>query len=149
MSVRRKVYPNMKFSSLEYSLVERQHYETEYRPICEKYDLTVITYFSLAAGFLSGKYRHLEQLEHSARKRQLERYFSEQGLSILSAMDQLKDKYQAELSEIALAWIFAQRTITAPIASATATQQIDSFVKAMQLHLETTDIELLNNVSQY
>ncbi|MBJ9984924.1 aldo/keto reductase [Acinetobacter sp. S40] len=132
-----------------YSLVEREQYETEYLAICEANQLNVITYFSLAAGFLSGKYRHLEQLEHSARKRQLERYFNNRGLNILTTMDQLKEKYQAELSEIALAWTIAQPTITAPIASATSTAQLDSFVNAMKLQLDSADIEWLTQVSQY
>ncbi|RZG44720.1 aldo/keto reductase [Acinetobacter wuhouensis] len=132
-----------------YSLVERQEYETQYRPICEEYQLQVITYFSLAAGFLSGKYRNISQLEGSARKRQLEKYFSEQGLNILNTMDELKDKYQAELSEIALAWTIAQPTITAPIASATTIQQLSSLVKAMTLKLDTADIQQLSLVSQY
>ncbi|MPW44934.1 aldo/keto reductase [Acinetobacter guerrae] len=132
-----------------YSLVEREQYETEYLPTCEANHLKVITYFSLAAGFLSGKYRHLEQLKQSARKRQLERYFNERGLNILNTMDQLKEKYQAELSEIALAWTMAQPRITAPIASATSTAQLDSFVKAMTLQLDSADIKWLSQVSQY
>ena len=109
----------------------------------------MITYFSLAAGFLSGKYRDISQLEGSARKRQLEKYFSEQGLNILKTMDELKDKYQAELSEIALAWTMAQPSITAPIASATSIQQLSSLVKAMTLKLDTADIQWLSQVSQY
>lgn len=132
-----------------YSLVERQQYETEYQPICEKHQLSVITYFSLAAGFLSGKYRDISQLESSARKRQLERYFSEQGLNILKTMDDLKDKYQAELAEIALAWTIAQNSITAPIASATSLTQVDSLINAMRLKLQAEDVTLLNRVSQY
>lgn len=132
-----------------YSLVERQEYEIQYRPICEENQLQVITYFSLAAGFLSGKYRNISQLEGSARKRQLEKYFSEQGLNILRTMDELKDKYQAELSEIALAWTMAQPSITAPIASATSIQQLSSLVKAMTLKLDTADIQWLSQVSQY
>lgn len=132
-----------------YSLVERQQYETEYQPICVERQLDVITYFSLAAGFLSGKYRDRSQLESSARQRQLERYFSDQGLAILASMDQMKDKYQAELSEIALAWIMAQPSITAPIASATSKSQIDALYKATQLKLDAADVEILNQVSQY
>ncbi|NNG99852.1 aldo/keto reductase [Acinetobacter sp. ANC 5414] len=132
-----------------YSLVERQQYETEYRPICEKDHVEVITYFSLAAGFLSGKYRDISQLEGSVRKRQLEKYFSEQGLNILKTMDGLKDKYQAELSEIALAWTIAQPSISAPIASATSTSQLDALIKAMSLKLEVEDVDLLSKVSQY
>lgn len=69
--------------------------------------MSVITTFSLAARFLSGKYRDISQLAVSARKRQLEYYFSEQGLDILKTMDGLKDKYQAEIAEIALAWTIA------------------------------------------
>lgn len=88
----------------------------------------MITYFSLVAGFLSGKYRDISQLEGLARKRQLEKYFSEQGLNILTVMNDLKVKYQAEFSEIALAWIMAQPSIATPIALATSTQQIDSLV---------------------
>lgn len=131
-----------------YSLVEREQYETEYRDICINNHLDVITYFSLAAGFLSGKYSDISQLENSPRKRQLERYFNEKGLNILATMNQLKDKYDAELSEIALAWTIVQPSITAPIASATSTIQIASLIKAMNLKLEEADIQLLTNISQ-
>lgn len=132
-----------------YSLVEREQYETEYKNICVNNDLQVITFFSLAAGFLSGKYRELSQLEGSARKRQLEKYFNDRGLDILKAMDQLKEKYHAELSEIALAWTIAQPSITAPIASATSTAQIDSLLNAMQLKMDESDLAFLTKVSQY
>ncbi|WOE32239.1 MULTISPECIES: aldo/keto reductase [unclassified Acinetobacter] len=141
--------PKYEIFQPNYSLIKRQEYEIEYRPICEKNQLKVITYFSLAAGFLSGKYRDISQLEGSARKRQLEHYFSEQGLNILRSMDELKDKYQAELSEIALAWTIAQPSITAPIASATSIQQLSSLVKAMTLQLDIADIERLSQVSHY
>jgi aryl-alcohol dehydrogenase (NADP+) len=132
-----------------YSLVEREQYETEYQDICINNQLQVITFFSLAAGFLSGKYRHISQLESSPRKRQLERYFSQNGLNILAVMDQLKQKYQAELSEIALAWTIAQPSIAAPIASATSAAQIDSLINAMHLKLEDVDIQLLSKISEY
>lgn len=132
-----------------YSLVEREQYETEYRDICVENQLKVITYFSLAAGFLSGKYRDISQLEGSARKRQLARYFNPHGLNILKTMDQLQTQYQAELSEIALAWAMAQPSITAPIASATSSIQIDSFIKALNLKLDEADLQRLNEVSHY
>lgn len=132
-----------------YSLVERHHYETEYQQICVQNELSVITYFSLAAGFLSGKYRNRTQLKHSARQRQLERYFSEQGLQILNCMDGMKDKYQADLSEIALAWSMAQPSITAPIASATSITQLDALYRATQVKLADEDIHRLNMISQY
>lgn len=132
-----------------YSLVEREQYETEYQTICQNNHLDVITFFSLAAGFLSGKYRDITQLENTARKRQLEKYFNQRGLNILNAMDQLKDKYQAALSEIALAWIMAQPSISAPIASATSLSQIDSLHNAMRLKLDPEDIQFLTRVSQY
>lgn len=132
-----------------YSLVEREQYETEYQSICESNQIEVITFFSLAAGFLSGKYRDIHQLENAARKAQVEKYFNQRGLNILNAMDQLKEKYDAALSEIALAWIIAQPSIAAPIASATSITQVDSLAKAMQLKLDTTDIKFLSQVSQY
>jgi aryl-alcohol dehydrogenase (NADP+) len=132
-----------------YSLVEREQYETEYREICINNKLDVITYFSLAAGFLSGKYRERSQIINSKRQRQLERYFNKKGLNILQALDQLKQKYDAESSEIALAWAMEQPSITSPIASATSIKQIDSLAKAMHLKLDKTDIQMLTDFSQY
>ncbi|MCH4247830.1 MAG: aldo/keto reductase [Acinetobacter populi] len=133
----------------EYSLVDREQYETEYQPVCESHDLKVITYFSLASGFLTGKYRTLADVGKSSRKDMVLKYFNERGLNILTTLDQLAAKYRAEVSEVALAWTMAHPSITAPIASATSIQQLASLVNATQLTLEAEDIALLTQVSQY
>ncbi|XP_037930190.1 aldo-keto reductase IolS-like [Teleopsis dalmanni] len=111
----------------EYNLYDRQHFEEFLRPVAEKYNLAVIPYYSLASGFLSGKYKSEEDLENSARK----------------------DKYNVSYSAISLAWLLKQQTVVAPIASATKENHIDSFIDAVQLNLSEEDLAILNEASTY
>jgi aryl-alcohol dehydrogenase-like predicted oxidoreductase len=129
-----------------YNLYDREDYERDLQPIVEKYGLGVITYFSLAGGFLTGKYRTEQDLSKSARGQGIvkAKYFNEKGLRIVRALDQVAERVNAPLSTIALAWILSNPTITAPIASATNLEQLDEILRAPELKLDPESLALLN-----
>lgn len=131
-----------------YNLVERTRYETEYLPLVEKYDLTVFPYWSLASGFLTGKYRSEADFGKSVRGEGAQKYLNEKGLSVLKALDAVAAKHNATQASIALAWLLAQPHIGAPIASATSKPQLDSLFAAANLKLDKEDLELLDQASQ-
>lgn len=139
--------PQYEYFQPGYNLVNRQTFEHQYQPICEKHNLKVMTYYSLAAGFLTGKYRKLEQIEQSARKGMILKYLNENSLNVLKALDILAEKYGAQLSEISLAWLMSKPIVTAPIASATSEIQIDSLLNATQLQLADEDVLYLDRIS--
>ncbi|MES2891600.1 MAG: aldo/keto reductase [Bacteroidota bacterium] len=130
-----------------YNLMERSLYETTLEKICLKYNLGVITYFSLAAGFLTGKYRTEADLGQSARGGGVKKYLNEKGMKILAALDEVAGKYETTPATISLAWLIARPSVSAPIASATNTAQLTDLKKAVQLELDAEDIYLLNLAS--
>lgn len=130
-----------------YNLVERGLYEPELEKICLKYNLGVITYFSLAGGFLTGKYRSEEDFGKSQRGRGAKKYLDERGLKILHALDEVSAKYNTSPGSIALAWLIARPSVSAPISSATNKQQLQELMRAVNLELDAEDIYLLNLAS--
>lgn len=133
----------------EYNLYDRSGFEGDLANLCSQEDLGVITYFSLASGFLSGKYRSPKDIEGKARQRMVEKYVNERGLHILDVLDTVSKAHNATNAEVALAWIIAQKTVTAPIASATSLEQLASLVKATSLKLSDNDLAQLTNASEY
>ncbi len=131
-----------------YNLVERTKYETDYLPLVEKYGLSVFPYFSLAAGFLTGKYHTAADLGKSVRGAGVEKYLNEKGLGVLAALDQLAEKYNTKQATIALAWLMAQPHIGAPIVSATSQSQLQTLFDAPTLKLDAEDIALLDKTSK-
>jgi aryl-alcohol dehydrogenase-like predicted oxidoreductase len=131
-----------------YNLLERENFETKYAELVKKYDLSVFPYWSLAAGFLTGKYRNEEDLAKSARGEGVRKYLNEKGERVLKALDQVSEKHQANQASVALAWLLANPLITAPIVSATSQSQLQTLFKATELHLNTDDISLLNEASK-
>jgi aryl-alcohol dehydrogenase-like predicted oxidoreductase len=130
-----------------YSLAERAGYEAELEPLCREKNIGVIPYFSLAAGFLTGKYRSESDLSKSPRGGMVKKYLNERGFRILAALDQVARQYQSTPGKVALAWLMARPGITAPIASATSVQQLHELVEAITVKLEPASIELLNQAS--
>jgi aryl-alcohol dehydrogenase-like predicted oxidoreductase len=128
----------------EYNLYDRSSFEGELQDLCIKEGLGVITYFSLAKGFLSGKYRSETDLGKSVRGGGVKDYLNPRGKKILGALDEVAKRRSAKPAEVALAWIAAQPGVTAPISSATNAAQLDSLVKAASLELKREDIEELN-----
>jgi aryl-alcohol dehydrogenase-like predicted oxidoreductase len=131
-----------------YNLLEREKFETEYADLVKEYDLSVFTYWSLAAGFLTGKYRTEEDLAKSTRGEGVRKYLDEKGLEVLKALDQISGKHETTQASVALAWLLANPLVTAPIVSATSESQLKTLFQAPELKLSSDDIELLNKVSQ-
>ncbi|WP_379066003.1 aldo/keto reductase [Mesorhizobium sp. UC22_110] len=132
----------------EYNLYDRASYDGPLRDLCMAEGLGVITYFSLAKGFLSGKYRSKADLGKSAaRGEDVEAYLNRRGMRILAALDAVAGRHAAKPAEVALAWVIARQGVTAPIASATTSEQMASLVRAASLRLTQADIEELDKAS--
>ena len=131
----------------EYNLYDRAAFDGALRDLCIREKLGVITYFSLASGFLSGKYRSKDDLAKSQRGEGVAKYLTERGFRILDALDEVAGRNAAEPAQAALAWLIAREGVTAPIASATSRSQLDSLVKAARLQLSADDIRLLDEAS--
>ncbi|WP_421592144.1 aldo/keto reductase [Shinella sp. M27] len=128
----------------EYNLYDRAGFEGALADLCCKEDLGVITYFSLASGFLTGKYRTAADTEGRTRGEDVARYLDDRGLRILAALDQVAAETGATPAEISLAWLMAKPAVTAPIASATNLSQLDSLMKAAALSLSSQQIAALD-----
>jgi len=133
----------------EYNLYDRQTYEQDLTPVAKKFNLGVIPYFSLASGFLTGKYKTLADTKGKNRGSRVEKYFDERGEKILKALAEVAQDSHAKQASVALAWLLAQPTITAPIASATSTDQLESLFAAVDLKLDATALDKLNQASAY
>jgi aryl-alcohol dehydrogenase-like predicted oxidoreductase len=126
----------------EYNLYDRAGFEGALADLCKKEDIGVITYFSLASGFLSGKYRSKADTEGKARAGAVGKYLDDKGMRILSALDRVADETDAKPAEIALAWLMQKKAVTAPIASATSLSQLQSLVKSAKLNLSADAMAL-------
>lgn len=132
-----------------YNLYARSDYETELEPLCVKQHVGVVSYFALASGFLTGKYRTAADAAKSARgKGIVEKYLNARGLKILAALDDVAERRRSSQASVALAWQIARPSITAPIASATSVEQLSELVAATRLDLDKSDIEQLNAASE-
>ncbi len=134
----------------EYNLYDRENYEKTYLKLVEENELAVIPYYSLASGFLSGKYQAESDFTKSARGEGIQkRYWNERGRSIVAALNEVSNAYRTCPSAVAIAWLLAQPTITAPIASATKTEHLEAFEAAIQLRLGEEAIQKLEEASKY
>jgi aryl-alcohol dehydrogenase-like predicted oxidoreductase len=133
----------------EYNLYEREGYETTLEPICRERNIGVISYYSLASGFLTGKYRSEHDLSKSSRGQGVKKFLNSHGYKILSALDKASSEHNVTPAAIALAWIIARKGITAPIASATTVKQLRELTKAVSIKLSGDSIDLLNTASSY
>lgn len=131
-----------------YNLLEREKFESQYADLVKEYDLSVFTYWSLAAGFLTGKYRNEDDLKKSARGEGVRKYLDEKGLNVLNALDEISARLETTQASVALAWLLANPLVTAPIVSATSESQLKTLFAAPELKLSSEDVELLNKVSQ-
>ncbi|MFP8892589.1 aldo/keto reductase [Chryseobacterium sp. EZn1] len=130
-----------------YNLMERDGFEQNYAPLAEQFDLSVFPYWSLAAGFLTGKYRDEADLAKSARGEGVRKYLNPKGLEVLKALDQVSAKHHTTQGTVSLAWLLTNPLITAPIVSATSASQLETVINAPKLVLDQEDIELLNRAS--
>ncbi|MFT0862568.1 aldo/keto reductase [Ancylobacter sp. G4_0304] len=144
----REKLPRYETLQPEYNLCERSTYENELEPICRANGLGVITYFSLAAGFLTGKYRTTADAQKSVRGKTLvDKYLNERGERILATLDDIAGAHAATPAQVALAWIMARPSITAPIASASRIEQLGDLIASASLELSSQDIARLNTAS--
>jgi aryl-alcohol dehydrogenase-like predicted oxidoreductase len=140
-------YPSYISLQPQYNLVERADYETNLEPVCVANGIGVIPYFGLASGFLTGKYRSEADLSKSARGSRVQKYLNEHGLRVLSALDEVSKQHECTPARVALAWLIARPSITAPIASATNLDQLKELIAATELKLDEDSIEILNRAS--
>lgn len=130
-----------------YNLYDRSGFDGALRELCQREDIGVITYFSLASGFLTGKYRSAADLGKSQRGSGVAKYLDARGQRILAALDAVGGRHAATPAEVALAWIIASPGVTAPIASATSLEQLAGFARAARLALSLEDVRQLDAAS--
>jgi aryl-alcohol dehydrogenase-like predicted oxidoreductase len=140
-------YPSYQSLQPHYNLYERSDYEAKLEPVCREKGVGVITYFSLARGFLTGKYRSEADLSKSPRGGGVKGYFNERGFRILETLDQVAKERGSTPARVSLAWLIARPSVTAPIASATNLEQLNDLIEATKLELDRGTIERLNRAS--
>ncbi|MGH6725803.1 MAG: aldo/keto reductase [Pseudolabrys sp.] len=139
-----------RYESLQpnYNLYDRVDFESQYEPICKTEEIGVITYYSLAGGFLSGKYRSAaEAAKNPVRGGKVKGYFDVRGQRILKALDAVAAGHGATPAQVALAWLIARPVVTAPISSATSVKQLHEIMQAPRLKLSPADIATLDTAS--
>jgi aryl-alcohol dehydrogenase (NADP+) len=131
-----------------YNLLERAQYEGELAGVCERHGLSCIPYFGLARGFLSGKYRRGGAEVDSPRAAGVrESYFNARGFAVLDALDEIAAAHDAPVAAVSLAWLLAQPTVLAPIASATSTEQLTELLECAKLELSPAELDCLSAAS--
>ena len=131
----------------EYNLYERTSYEGELEPLCREERIGVICYYSLASGFLTGKYRSEGDFGKSPRASRVSKYLNERGQRILQALDEVAAQHRTTPAQVALAWLIARPGLTAPIASATNLEQLEELIGATRLNLDPSSIKRLDQAS--
>jgi aryl-alcohol dehydrogenase-like predicted oxidoreductase len=131
-----------------YNLYDREGFEAELEPLCREQNIGVINYYSLASGFLSGKYRSDADASKSKRGAgAVKKYLNERGLRILAALDQVAGEVRANVTQVALSWLLARPSVTSPIVSATSTVQLNDLIAATALKLPNDAVALLDRAS--
>lgn len=143
----REGLPQYQVLQPEYNLYARSGFEGPLADLCIRKGLGVVNYYGLASGFLTGKYRSQADFGKSKRGGGMAKYLNERGLRILAALERVAFRQDALLAEVALAWLMARPGITAPIASATRFDQVESFARAASLVLTPEDMAELDAAS--
>jgi aryl-alcohol dehydrogenase-like predicted oxidoreductase len=131
-----------------YNLYDRSDFESRMQPLCLRNEIGVISYFSLASGFLTGKYRSAGDLANKARERMVKKYLNERGFRILEALDSVAKDTSSTPARVAIAWLIAQPGMTAPIASATSLPQLEELFAATRLELTASHLDVLDAASR-
>lgn len=132
----------------ELNLMDRSGYEGALERLCIERGLGVLTYFSLASGFLTGKYRSAADKARSVRGGRMDAYLNPRGDAVLAALDEVAAETGASLAQIALAWNAAQPGVIAPIASATSAEQLDELMGSLDLALSDDQLARLDAASR-
>jgi aryl-alcohol dehydrogenase-like predicted oxidoreductase len=130
-----------------YNMVERANYEKDLEPVVQEFGIGCTPYFSLAKGFLAGKYRSEGDLGQSPRGQGVKEYLNERGYRILAALDEVAAAHKANPARVALAWLIARPSVSAPIASATKTSQLEDLIESTKLQLTSEEIAKLDKAS--
>lgn len=146
---REKKLPRYESLQPEYNLYVRNKFEGELEKVCRENHIGVIPYFSLASGFLTGKYRSEKDLENRSRGSRVQKYLNRRGLRILAALDGVSKQHKATPAQVSLAWLLAKPTIVAPIASATSVKQLDELLEGARLKLDSAAVKKLDEASDY
>lgn len=138
-----------RYESLQplYNLSDRAAFERDLEPVCRENGVGVIPYYALAAGFLTGKYRSEKDFGKSVRGANMAKYLTDRGRRILTALDEVALHHGASPAQVAVAWLMAQPSITAPIASASRPEQLDDLIAATRLQLDKAALEHLGKAS--
>lgn len=140
--------PRFETHQPQYSLVERTEFEGALQDLCVKEKLSVIGYYSLASGFLTGKYRAHADMAGRLRGARVEKYLNDKGFSVLEALDEVAATHHAKPGQVALAWLLAQPAVAAPIVSATNLEQLAEMVRVPEIRLSGVEIAKLTAASQ-
>ncbi|MAM18295.1 MAG: aldo/keto reductase [Christiangramia sp.] len=143
----REELPKYEVFQPEYSLMEREKFEGDIQKICENYNLGVTSYFSLASGFLTGKYASEKDIKGTGREPFLKDYFDDRGKQILQTLEEVAEQYEVSQAAVALRWIMQRPGITAPIASATKSGHLQAFREAVSLELDEESMRQLTEAS--
>jgi aryl-alcohol dehydrogenase-like predicted oxidoreductase len=140
-----------RYESLQphYNLYERAQFEGDLEAVCRENNIGVIPYFSLASGFLTGKYRSEEDLANRSRGSRVKKFLNPRGFRIVAALDEVAKNYDANPAQISLAWLLSKPVITAPIASATTLRQLDELLAGVRLKLDEAAVRKLDKASMY
>jgi aryl-alcohol dehydrogenase-like predicted oxidoreductase len=130
-----------------YNLVEREAFESDLLPVVQEHGLGVIPYYSLAAGFLTGKYRTKEDAEGKVRAVTVKKYLNDWGFQVLKVLDEVAKEHQSTPARVALAWLMVQPGVTAPIASGTSEKHLTDLIEAAKLTLDHASLQKLTTVS--
>lgn len=133
----------------EYNLYDRAAYEADLEPLCVEHGLGVIPYYALGSGFLTGKYRSEADLGDRPRAARVRKYLNPRGSAILAALDQVAEQAGSTPARVAVAWLSARPSITAPIASATSLSQLDDLIAATRLALDPAMVATLDRASAW
>jgi aryl-alcohol dehydrogenase-like predicted oxidoreductase len=133
----------------EYNLYQREGFEKEMEKICIDNHIGVISYYALASGFLTGKYRSADDLGKSPRGGGVKDFMNDRGFRILKALDEVSELYNTTPASVALAWLIARPSVTAPIASVTSMAQLQDLTKAAALKLDNEALSVLDEASAW
>ena len=131
----------------EYNLMVRQPFEASLQALCVREQVSVIPYYALASGFLTGKYRQAADASGRARGGRVATYLNERGFRILAALDTVAAQHRTSLTAVTLAWLRDRASVAAPIASATSAAQLNDLVASLQVELNEQSRQLLDEAS--
>ena len=143
-----KSLPRYETEQPEYNLYDRAGFEGELQDLAIAEEIGIVPYFSLAAGFLTGKYRSARDFTKSPRGGRMDKYLNDKGFRILEALDAVSSANGATPAEVSLAWLVAQPGVTAPIASATSVDQVRSLARGVRLKLSDEDLKVLTEAGK-